>query len=151
MVAWTVWLTGAHTVYLPEGVAAQGVCLPGGVTARECDCPGGMLLPGGCTCLGGSEGCTCLGCICPGGVPAHGVRFPGGVVEWEINLLGGGLSPLRCTCPGGCCCSRVHLPRGCGCMGVCILACTEADTSSPMDRMTDICKSITLLQLHCGQ
>ena len=68
-----------------------------------------------------------------GGVPAQGVYLPGGGVPAQGALparrgvyLPGGV----CTCPGGVPAWRVYLPR----------------CPSPVNRMTDRCKNITLPQ-----
>ena len=82
------------------------------------------LLPGGC---------ACRGVYLPGGVPAQGgtcpggVYLPGGYLPWGVPARGVGVSGL-----GG---WGVCLPGGCG---VCLRH------ASPVNRMTDRCKNITL-------
>ena len=95
------------------------------------------------------------------GVCSWGVSAPwGGVCSWGgLLLLGGVCSSWGVSAPlGGC-----LLLLGVVCSwggglfllgGVCswggIPACTDADPS-PVDRMTDTCKNITLPQLRCGR
>ena len=60
---------------------------------------------------------------------------------WGVYLPGGGVLVWEgCTCP------RVYLSRG-----VCIPACTEADTPLWTEWLTDACENITLPQLFCGR
>ena len=75
---------------------------------------GGSVPAWGCSCPGEF---TCWGCTCPGaGVPAQGgYACPGGVIE-----------------------------RGCTCQGVCLPGGYLPRYSSPVNRMTDRCKNITL-------
>ena len=73
--------------------------------------------------------CFLGGCLLQGGVCSQGVSAPGGV------LWGGGVCSWGCvSAPVG-----VYVCSG----GVCIPACTEADTS-PVNRITDASKNITL-------
>ena len=87
----------------------------------------------------------------PGGMSAPGeVSAPGGC------LLPGGVCSRGCVCSQGGVCSRgVSALRGVSAQGVCwwggcIPAYTEADTPA-VNSITDVCKNITLAQLHCGQ
>ena len=45
----------------------------------------------------------------------------------------------------------MYLVLGGSAPGGVIPACTEADTPSPGDRITDACKNITLAKLRCGR
>ena len=78
---------------------------------------GGCLLPGGVSesALGVSAS---RGGVCSGGF--------GGVCSRGMSALGGVSAPGGCLLPGG------------------ILACTEAETPPPVDRITDTSKNITL-------
>ena len=123
-------------VYLPRGCTCRGCTCLGGVPAWGYLAGAGYLL-GGVPARGGcTRGCTCLGVYLPGGVPAwvvyllewgvpaRGVYLPrGGLPTWGVYLPRG-----WCTCPGvylwGVSGQRVHLQG----VGVCIPACTEADT-----------------------
>ena len=77
-------------------------------------------------------GGVCPGAVCPwgGGVCPGGLPIGGGVCP-------GGCLPKGGVCPWGC------LPRGC------IPACNGAETS-PVNRITDRCKNITLSQTSLG-
>ena len=89
----------------PEGVSAHGGCLPGGLSA-----PKGCLLLGGCLL----REVGCLGVLALGGVSANG-----GCLLLGMSAEGG--------VPRGCLLSGVSV------RGVCIPACTEADTPIPCE------------------
>ena len=72
------------------------------------------------------------GCPLLGGVWSRGCLLPG--VFWSGGVWSGGCLVLGGVWSGGC-----LPPGGCG-----IPACTEADTSPPVNRMTNRCKNITL-------
>ena len=119
-----------------QGVSAWGVFTQGvfvwGVSAQEGVCPGGCLprrvsaqegvCPGGCLPRG-----VCLGGVCPGGVCQEGGCLPMGV-----SAQGRGCLPRR------------------GCVADMPLDQRQAPPS-PVNRITDRCKSITLTQLRCGR
>ena len=93
--------------------------------------PGRMCIPA-CTGQKGVSarvGGVCLWGVCPGGCLPGGVRL-GGVCPW--GCLPGSV------CPGG-------VYRGGGCLP------GGGGRQPPVDRMTDRCKNITLLQLRCRQ
>ena len=80
-----------------------------------------------------------------GGVCSRGSLLPGGVCSGGCLLRGSLLQGGMCLLPGGsalggCLFWGVSPPGG---GGGSILACTEADTPPPVDRMTDTCKNIT--------
>ena len=70
-----------------------------------------------------------------------------GVCLGELSALRGGV------CPGGVCLEGGCLPRGCLLGGVCpggVSAPVHTGMHTPpVDRMTDMCKNITLPQLRC--
>ena len=67
-----------------------------------------------------------------------------GCLLWGVSVPGGSV-------PGGCLLQGMSAPGGGVCSwGVCIPACTEADTPS-VNRITGACKNITLAQLCCGR
>ena len=107
----------------PGGVCSGGVSAPGGLGGslllggRGVSAPGGVSALWGCLLLGG--------CLLQGGL-LWGVSAPGGVSTLGVSAWG-------CLLSGGVCSEG-----GCG-----IPACTEAD-SPPVDRITDVCKNITL-------
>ena len=73
-----------------------------------------------------SQYALCRGGVCPGGCLPRGVSAQGGVCSGGV-------------CSGGCLPGGVaDTPLG-----------SEVDT--PVDRMTDMCKNITLSQLRCGR
>ena len=111
------FLSSHDSVY--PGVSAQGECLPRwgvcpvGCLARECVARGvspGGVCPGACLPKGGA--------YCPEGCVARGVSL-------RVVCLWG-------VCPGG------VYPGGGVCAGrMCILACTGADTPTPVYRILD--------------
>ena len=113
----------------------QGGCTcQGGVPARGCVPARGVYLPGGCTCQGvylPEEGCTCQ----MGGVPARG-----GCTCQGVYLPEGGV-PARggCTCLGG-----VPVRGGVYLTGGGYTWSGTPNPPSPVNRMTDRCKNITL-------
>ena len=105
--------------------------LSGGVSAQGEGC-----LPSGGVCLE-------KGGVCPGGVSLWGVCLgggqPGEVSAQEVSTQG--VVCLGGCLPGGVC--KGGLPNGeCLLGGVC---------QPPLDRMTDMCKNITLPQLRSGR
>ena len=117
------FLSSHDSVY--PGVSAQGECLPRwgvcpvGCLARECVARGvspGGVCPGACLPKGGA--------YCPEGCVARGVSL-------RVVCLWG-------VCPGG------VYPGGGVCAGrMCILACTGADTPTPVYRILDtVCENI---------
>ena len=88
-------------------------------------------------------------CIAEGSVTARGCICPG---EYLLGVY----LPRGCTCPGGgvpaqggVLAQGVSLPggvpaRGCTCQGVCLPGRYLPRYSSPVNRMTDRCKNITL-------
>ena len=113
----------------PRGMSAPkgGGCLLWGVSASGSRgvclwCQGEAVCSGQCVCSGGEgvSGSMVGGCLpLVLGVSASGPRG-GGCLLWGIGVSG--------SREGGV---------------VCIPACTGADITSPMNRMTDRCKSIT--------
>ena len=106
-----------------------------GVSGPGVSGPGVVWVPGASSSMGsGPRGSVCSrGCLLRG--VWSRVSGPGGcLVPGASSSVGSG--------PGG------SAPGG---VGVCIPACTEADTPSPVNRMTDACKNITLAQLRCGR
>ena len=83
-------------------------------------CSGGYLPRGGVP----AQGCTCQGVYLPGLVylPGGGVYLPGRCTWWGVYL------PEGCTCPGG------------------VSAWGYLPWYSPVNRITDWCKNITLPQ-----
>ena len=112
-----------------EGVYVSQYALGRGLSALGVSAQG--------RCLSGRD--VCLGGVCPRGVSA-----------WRVSAQG--VSAQGGVCPGGC------LPRGIVCLGGCLpegvsaqeVVCLGVWQTPPVYRMTDRCKKITLLQLHCG-
>ena len=86
------------------------------------------------------------GCLLWGVSAPRGVSAPGG-----LSTLGGCLLPGGCLLRGGVCSRGVSAPRGLSAPGGCSPACTEADTTPPVNRITHACENITLPQLRCGR
>ena len=91
-------------------------------------------LPGGVSAGGCLPGACLPGGVCQG-VSAKGMSAQVGVCPGGLPK---GVSTRGDVCPGGVC-SRGCLPGGC------------LPDTSPVDRMTDMCKNITLPQLRCGR
>ena len=90
-------------------------------TARALTVSPSMLCGGGGSALGGRGGVSALGVSAPRGVSALGSKV-GCVCSWGVSA------------PGGVCSSGGGIP-----------ACTESDPS-PVNRITDACRNITLPQ-----
>ena len=94
---------------------------------------GGVSIPA-CTGQGVSaQGLYTWGGVCLGGVSSRGVCL-GGVYQGGVCLG---------WCLLGGCLPRGYLPKGMSAWG--------AIHPTPVDRMTDACENITLLQLNCGR
>ena len=91
-------------------------------------------------CTVGGGGVPAGGCTCPEGVPTRGEYLPRGVY-----LLGKGAPAWGCTCPGGVPAPGVYLSQGMS-GGVPAEGGVPAQVLPPVNRMTDMCKNITLPQ-----
>ena len=117
-------------------------------TARLLTISQHALLRGDCAI----PACTGQGDVCIPACTGQGSVFPGGVYP--------GVSAQGDFCPGGCClgggvCLRGVYPgvsaQGClpgGCLPLVLGVCGR---NPPLNRMTDRCKNISLLQLCCGR
>ena len=112
---------------LNENFTCSGEGLPGGVSAQGR--------------VSACQGVSSRGSVCvPEGCPYARGCLPGGCLPG-----GGGVSVHGGCLPGGKCLLRWCLPGA----GGCLPARGVSDRHSPMDKMTDACKSITLPQLRC--
>ena len=130
-------LWGCVSVYL---VLVLGCLLSGGVPGPGVSALGGVSAPRGCTW---SRGCLLRGVyLVPGGAPGPGGCVPGlGRVSAPRGVSGLG----ECTWSWGCVCSwGMYLVWGVSAPGGCLLR--GGVRYSPVNRMTNRCKNITLPQ-----
>ena len=108
------------------------------ISQQEC-IPVGCILSATVAVTGGWGVCP-EGGVCPGGCVFPGVCLTGGCLSREV--LPNGVSAEWSVCPGDVC-PGVSTRGVSAWWGVC--------QTPPMDRMTDMCKNITLPQLRCGR